>query len=190
MHTLTKVILITVFIFICLLNLTPAQQGWFQQSIGTNFNFYSVHFIDNNTGWAVGSDASVQSAIILNTTDGGWSWMTQSSGSASVLWSVYFIDDNTGWAVGNIGAILKTTNGGDSWNPQTGGPPWSLKAIISRTPFLTSSYVSSMASLVPPSSPSLLVELLQAKEVSNTILIIRALNKFNICITLTAFLRK
>jgi len=77
----------------------------------------SVHFTDNNTGWAVGPGGT-----ILKTTNGGtnWNsqasgmgtnWNSQTSGTTDWLLSVHFTDNNTGWAVGSGGTILKTTNG-------------------------------------------------------------------------------
>jgi len=86
----------------------------------------SVHFTDNNTGWAVGG---WNSNIILNTTDGGTNWSPQTSGTTWDLRSVYFTDNNTGWAVGRYGTIRNTTDGGTNWNPQTSGATGSLMSV-------------------------------------------------------------
>lgn len=89
--------------------------------------FYSVYFIDSNTGWAVGffdGTGAPATGVILKTTDGGLNWVSQNSGTDRLLTSVYFIDSNTGYAVGGdwvpgaIGVILKTTDGGTNWISQ------------------------------------------------------------------------
>ncbi len=97
------------FIAFLLLQLTTlAQGGWFEQTSGTTWWLSSVHFTDNNTGWAVGWNGT-----ILNTTDGGTNWIPQSSGTEFLdLHGVSFTDANNGSAVGEEGTILRTTNGG------------------------------------------------------------------------------
>ena len=68
----------------------------------TGNSLYGVHFLDINTGWAVGANGD-----IYNTVDGGITWNAQNSGvSGTILKSVYFVDENTGWAVGGGGLIL------------------------------------------------------------------------------------
>ena len=73
------------------------------------WSLYSVYFLNDNTGWAVGGMGT-----ILHTTDGGTNWNSQLSGTSSFLYSVHFTDNNTGWAVGGH-TILKTINGGVSF---------------------------------------------------------------------------
>ena len=36
-----------------------AQNGWFQQTSGTTTNLLSVHFVDENIGWAVGENGKI-----------------------------------------------------------------------------------------------------------------------------------
>ncbi len=97
--------LFIIFISVLLLQLTSlAQEGWIQQISGTTEHFKSVHFVDSNTGWAVGWGG------IFNTTDGGENWNVQYTGEC---YDVFFIDNNTGWVTN--GAVLKTTNGGIDW---------------------------------------------------------------------------
>jgi len=103
---------------------TLAQEGWFEQTSGTTEHLNSIHFIDNNTGWAVGTEG-----IILNTTDGGTNWYPQTSGTTEWLYSVHFANDTTGWAVGGVGTILKTTDGGTIWTPQTSGTSLWLNSV-------------------------------------------------------------
>ena len=50
----------------------------FQDSCTSN-NLYSIHFTDNQTGWAVG-----EYGTILVTTNGGLDWSSQSSGAVRI----------------------------------------------------------------------------------------------------------
>ncbi len=76
----------------------------------------SIFFIDNENGWAVGSEG-----IILHTTDGGDNWIEQPSGTDFGLESVDFINPDNGWIAGGkggvpqTGIILRTVNGGGTW---------------------------------------------------------------------------
>ena len=69
-----------------------------------------VHFIDENTGWAVGAEG-----VIAHTTDAGKNWTRQESGTRANLRSVWFLNANDGWASGRGGALLYTTDGGTTW---------------------------------------------------------------------------
>ena len=75
-------------------------QNWQAQNSGTTRALRSVHFVDVNTGWAVGD-----SGTILKTVNGGSSWSAESSGVNRGLHSVYFINSNMGWAVGDSGVL-------------------------------------------------------------------------------------
>lgn len=46
----------------------PAQDGWVVQQSGTTNALYSAHFVDANTGTAIGNNG-----VILRTTNGGFS---------------------------------------------------------------------------------------------------------------------
>jgi len=139
-----KKLVILYFVFIFIQFPTIAQEDWFEQTPDTTFPLRSVHFADNNTGWAVGLAASYKGSI-LHTTDGGTNWKVQigSHGTGGMgggtLRSVYFTDNNTGWAVGSVMSpfflfpriiILKTTDAGENWNPQTSGiQPGALTSV-------------------------------------------------------------
>jgi photosystem II stability/assembly factor-like uncharacterized protein len=111
--------LVSIF-FLSFISFTLQAQEWKRPiDIGGDYlagNVFSVHFVDANTGWAVGSGGT-----IVHTTNGGGSWEAQTSGTTATLWSVHFVDANTGWAVGAGGTILHTTNGGANWAAQTSG---------------------------------------------------------------------
>ncbi len=108
------------FIIILLISLSSSslfsQPGWVSQISGTTNYLYSVYFVSDNTGWAVG-----QAGTVLKTTDAGVNWLLQNASAPGFLYSVFFIDGNTGWTVGQNGAIRKTTNAGTNWLPQVSG---------------------------------------------------------------------
>jgi photosystem II stability/assembly factor-like uncharacterized protein len=120
-----------------------SQSGWFQQNSGTNNLLRGMFFLNQNTGWIVGSNST-----ILKTTNSGINWVRQTAGGTS-LRKVYFIDDNTGWIVGGgvfppFGAdkvILKTTNAGQNWVTllySSGSPFSSIYFIDSMTGWIGS----------------------------------------------------
>lgn len=100
--------LIAILSFFCIVNIYPQ---WTNQNPVPNGNdLWSTYFIDDNTGWIVGSDG-----FIKKTTNAGLDWIQQNSGTTLTLKAVNFIDLNTGWICGEDGLILKTTNGGLNW---------------------------------------------------------------------------
>ena len=88
---------------------------WNVVQIGGDGIFRSCYFIDDNTGWAVGSFVE----RLHKTTDGGLTWTWQSNAPDTTKYDVFFIDQNIGWSVGFNGFIIKTTNGGDNWFSQS-----------------------------------------------------------------------
>jgi len=98
------------------LPITKLHAGWDAQSSGISTDLHSVHFVDDDIGWAVGA-----SGEILNTSDGGTTWTAQTSGTTSILRDVQFINSSTGIAVGNSSTFLKTINGGSTWTAVTPG---------------------------------------------------------------------
>ena len=88
---------------------------WTQQESGTTSHLNDVFFVNDITGWAVGSNGT-----ILKTSDGGLTWSAQTSGTDQDLEVVHFIDENTGWVTGGgvtaeAAPMLKTTDGGENW---------------------------------------------------------------------------
>jgi photosystem II stability/assembly factor-like uncharacterized protein len=98
---------------------TTNGTSFVQQTTGITDRLNDVYFINDNTGWVVGGDFSVER--IFKTTNAGANWNAQTSGTANKLFSVYFIDAMTGWSVGGPSSpkIIKTTNGGDNWFTQS-----------------------------------------------------------------------
>ncbi|GEM_PF-918630 len=116
-----------------------------QVESGDKPNLFSVYFVNETTGWAVGEDGT-----IISTNDGGWTWKLQESGirikrrvawirAARVLaradlieriepdsvkpsiFSVSFVNEMAGWAVGESGTIISTKDGGKTWKLQKSG---------------------------------------------------------------------
>jgi photosystem II stability/assembly factor-like uncharacterized protein len=99
---------------------TDGGGTWLQQRKNGSDNLYGVHFIDANTGWAVGCTISGEvgpPGLILMTTDGGGSWIEQNSDAWDNLYSVD-IANGVGWVVGWQGMIYKTNNAGGNWISQ------------------------------------------------------------------------
>lgn len=103
-----------------------AQSEWFQQYSGTDGYLKSVYFVNQNTGWAVGSDTVDNwRGIVLKTTNGGINWFIQLGLHWQYFNSVRFLDENTGcvagrtdYNMGQSGIIFRTTNGGINWSNQ------------------------------------------------------------------------
>jgi photosystem II stability/assembly factor-like uncharacterized protein len=88
---------------------------WSALTSGTTNNLFSVHFVNDNEGWAVGF-----SNTILHTTNGGGTWTAQTNQSGVTVSSylgVRFLDSNIGWAGGGS-EVVRTTDGGASWTGQ------------------------------------------------------------------------
>ena len=94
------------------------------QASSPSYDLFSVDFVDQNTGWAVGDGGT-----ILKTTNGGTNWILQTSGTTFNLWSVDFVDQNIGWSVGGDGTILNTTDGGTTWILQTSNASSTLYSV-------------------------------------------------------------
>ena len=81
----------------------------------TKNTLYSVYFINETTGFAVGQDG-----MILKTTDSGMKWSILTAGSSSVWFNTaFFVNQNIGYVAGACygpkSVFLKTTDGGKSW---------------------------------------------------------------------------
>ena len=84
----------------------------------------STDFVDESSGWAVGSSGSV-----LYTSDGGVSWLIQDSPITTNLRDVKFVNTTEGWAVGDEGVILQTIDGGDDWSELASGTTKELSGV-------------------------------------------------------------
>lgn len=86
--------------------------------------FYAVDFLDDNTGWVVGSGATG----IKKTTNGGTSWTTQTPPISTSYYDIEMLSGTLGWIVGDGGNIFKTTDG-NTWSAQTSGTTQNLRAV-------------------------------------------------------------
>jgi photosystem II stability/assembly factor-like uncharacterized protein len=101
---------------------TNAGNTWDTVTVPTNGYLRQIQFIDENYGWAVGTEDNLTRGIILRTIDSGINWERIDIGEGNILWSIYFVNESLGWGVGSD--IQKTTDGGLSWvtiNDSTGG---------------------------------------------------------------------
>ena len=72
---------------------------------------HSFHFLDQNTGWVSGGNAS-NSTVIIKTTNAGITWFTQLAASSGQISSLYAFDNDNAWFCGYENMIYKTTDGG------------------------------------------------------------------------------
>jgi photosystem II stability/assembly factor-like uncharacterized protein len=89
--------------------------NWNVVQIGSDGIYRSCYFIDDNTGWAVGSFVE----RLHKTTDGGLTWTWLNNAPDTTKYDVFFINQNIGWSVGFNGFIIKTTDGGSNWFSQS-----------------------------------------------------------------------
>lgn len=90
-------------------NLYKTINGGINWNQVTGVEGYDIYFINNLTGYAMGSNPNV-----YKTTNGGNNWIITSTGYNNAYFSIQFFGD-FGIAAGNNGSILKTTNGGVNW---------------------------------------------------------------------------
>ena len=76
-------------------NVAFSQIGWFQQSSGTNLNFETVCFINDQTGFVSGSGFT-----IFKTTNGGVSWTQTVLIDTCSIYAIRFLNNSTGYACG------------------------------------------------------------------------------------------
>ncbi len=95
---------------------------WTRQNSGTMAWLRSVYFLDQNHGWAAGSNG-----VLLRTIDGGETWQKLLPLTRDTLHDVYFANEDVGWLVVERDLLklktndeprsylLKTDDGGLSW---------------------------------------------------------------------------
>jgi photosystem II stability/assembly factor-like uncharacterized protein len=103
---------------------------WSTRLAGNNRYFHSLMFIDQNTGWIVGTKGvgEIRKVLVLRTTDGGQTWLESNVDiitspyvkGVSGLQSVSFCTPQIGWAVG-ADLVIHSTDGGQTWEKQRSG---------------------------------------------------------------------
>ena len=104
------------------LKTTDGGTTWAAESSGTAKMLYSVYFLNDLTGFAVGGSAAVK------TTDGGATWTPVTVPVNNSLNHVQFPENGLVGYIGvqprdGGGRVLKTINGGDNWVLDTVGGP-------------------------------------------------------------------
>jgi photosystem II stability/assembly factor-like uncharacterized protein len=92
---------------IVILHGSSHAQWRIQKSNSTNY-FWSVDFLDQNTGWVT----AIDSALMYKTTDGGVSWIRIPT--PEPFCKIQFFSQNVGYALGYV-SIFKSTDGGMHW---------------------------------------------------------------------------
>ena len=77
---------------------------WADTIINPGIDFFDVVFLDDSTGWVVGS-AIAGAGTVLMTTDGGATWTSQISGTIQDIFSITMLSSTLGWYSGTTGAI-------------------------------------------------------------------------------------
>lgn len=90
--------------FSILLKTTNGGETW-QKLPNVPYLIYDIYFLDQQRGWAVGTD-SAYSGIILATEDGGNNWTVQEEGLLGQLHALSY-QDGFLWAVGDYGLVLR-----------------------------------------------------------------------------------
>lgn len=99
--------------------------------------FSRLYFINENTGWASGSD--IDDNNMHKTTDGGFSWIFQDNPVTQFFFTqlndCVFLNKDTGWASSVPGIIIATTNGGEEWFVDLSAPRefWPLEVVKSQS---------------------------------------------------------
>jgi photosystem II stability/assembly factor-like uncharacterized protein len=91
----------------------PLDLNYWEVISDLDGDFNKLFFIDNNIGWAIGTEGK-----IFSTNDGGVNWTGQNSNINSNLRSILFINEKTGFVSGNDQTLLYTNDGGQSWDRQ------------------------------------------------------------------------
>ncbi|KTF18326.1 WD40/YVTN/BNR-like repeat-containing protein [Pseudoalteromonas sp. H105] len=86
---------------------------WDQAIVPTQILLTAVNFINEQTGWACGHDAT-----IIHSTNGGANWQLQHVNEQldKPCLDIMFTDNQTGYAVGAYGMFYETNDGGKQWN--------------------------------------------------------------------------
>jgi photosystem II stability/assembly factor-like uncharacterized protein len=92
-------------------------ESWVQaETVPTRNTLTSVIFLDNQTGYAVGHEAT-----ILKTSDGGNTWELQFNErrGETPLFGIYFSDAKNGIAIGGFSYAFETKDGGETWTQRS-----------------------------------------------------------------------
>ena len=94
-----------------------AGETWEQAaSVPTRNTLTTVKFLDNQTGFAIGHEAT-----ILKTEDGGETWALKNleRRGENPLFGIHFLDGKNGIAVGAFSTTYASSDGGETWQPRS-----------------------------------------------------------------------
>ncbi len=88
------------------------------ETIEYNGNLIEIQFIDDMTGYILGSNNEGGYADIFKTIDGGKTWDNMKLILREIPRNMFFLNDNIGFITfyGSNGNLLKTTDGGENWD--------------------------------------------------------------------------
>ena len=88
------------------------------ETVDYNGNLIEMQFIDDMTGYILGSNNEGGYADIFKTIDGGKTWDKMELISRELPRNLFFLNANIGFITfyGSNGNLLKTTDGGESWD--------------------------------------------------------------------------
>ena len=112
----------TFVLFLLFACFQTARGDWTKQNSNTLAWLRDVYFLNEQTGWIVGS-----SGTLLETKNGGKTWIQRKHSNSDTIRQVYFTDTENGWLLceRNLFALgknspsylLKTADGGTVWEP-------------------------------------------------------------------------
>jgi photosystem II stability/assembly factor-like uncharacterized protein len=105
-----------IILIILLINILNLHGQWEILNEGIKGWLSSVDFINENTGWIVGTEG-----MFLKTGDGGLTWIPIPIKEELSINNIDFLNTMNGWATGEVSdtegtAIFKTEDGGYNWN--------------------------------------------------------------------------
>lgn len=104
-----RILKISLLFFI--LSITITAQWELRKPNPQESNLIDIFFIDENYGWAVGSNS-----IVVRTSNGGSSWKVIDTKTNEDFYSVFFINHELGWVTTlYTDKIYRTSNGGENW---------------------------------------------------------------------------
>lgn len=106
---------------------TDGGQSWVETPVPGSRLIQALHFVSNETGFAVGNGA------ILRTTDGGASWEEVFT-TNQIFVDVSFSSPQEGFAVTNSSLFFRTLDGGQSWAPMMVEFPTNIYAVETPAP--------------------------------------------------------
>ena len=97
-----------------ILKTTNGGQTWDANFDYQNYDFSTIYFANQNTGWIAGFEG-----FLAKTTDAGGTWQVENSSTSESITDLFFTDENKGWYTGFNGTLFQTGDGGNTWNQQT-----------------------------------------------------------------------